>query len=142
MYKGFTLLELLMSVAVLSLLAIFIIPVSQSLQNRNNLDAATQTIVLAIRHAQLQAIGGKSDDSWGIHLSEGIVTIFRGGSYGDHPSDNDEQSFTPTISPSGTTEFVFEKITGTLGEAGEITLTGPSGDERTITVNEKGAIFY
>lgn len=140
--RGFTLFEMVLSVGILALFATLIVPLSQSLQNRNALESAAQTVSLALREAQARAIAGEGDNDWGVYLQDGSVTLFQGNGYGDNPSSEDEHTFSPTVTVSGEVEIVFEKLTGETDDTDDLVLTGPDGEVHTISVNAKGTIDY
>jgi len=140
---GFTLIELMLSLAILAIVAALLIPVSQTLQNKSNLSTATQSIVLALRQAQTFALASQSDSSWGVYLLEegGSLIIFEGTSYA-RGTEYEEVTFTDTITVSGVSEIVFQKRTGETANTGDITLTSPSNGTATISVNAKGVVLY
>lgn len=139
---GFTAIELLLSVALIGLLAGLSAPVYQTVQNRNELEVATISLAQALRRAHTLSIAVEGDSSWGVSLSSGTITLFKGTTYATRDSAFDEvTSINSGITVSGTSEYVFEKFTGEP-IAGETILIGVHGATTTITVNEKGTIGY
>ena len=141
--KGFTLLEVLISVAIVGILAGISIPVYRSLQTRNDLDLTVSIVVQNLRRAQVlsQAIQGGSE--WGVNVSPGLVTLFRGGGFAARDPSSDELfEVSDTITPSGIGEVVFSRLIGDPSDSGDIVLTAISGDTRTITINSKGSISF
>ncbi|PKL72750.1 hypothetical protein CVV26_00625 [Candidatus Kuenenbacteria bacterium HGW-Kuenenbacteria-1] len=140
--QGFTLLEAMLSVALITIIAGISFPISQSFQNKNNLDVATNEIVQTLRRAQVlsQAING--DISWGMHITIGNITLFKGESYAIRDIAFDEVFEIPTnIIQSGLSEIVFAKFTGFPQTTGIITLTN-NNEARNIIINNKGLIQY
>lgn len=141
--QGFTLLEVLLSVAVIALIAGIGIPVYQSFQNRNDLDIAAITFAQTLRRAQTLAEAVDGDTSWGVFAQSGTITLFKGASYASRDTQFDEVFTMPsTIAVSGTQEYVFAKFTGLPGAAGSLTLTSINNETRTITTNAKGMVAY
>ncbi|MCA9364015.1 prepilin-type N-terminal cleavage/methylation domain-containing protein [Candidatus Kaiserbacteria bacterium] len=141
--RGFTLIELLLSVALIAAIGGIGAPVYQSFQVRNDLDVAAVTLAQTLRRAQLlsQAVDGSS--TWGVSVTSGSITLFRGADYASRDVGYDEVSGVPlTITPSGVSEIVYTTITGEPQTTGTITLTASIGEMRTITLNEKGTITY
>ncbi len=141
--RGFTLLEMLLSVAILALLAGLGAPIYQSFQVRDDLDIAANTIAGSLRRAQVlsQAVAG--DTSWGLSVQSGAITLFRGASYASRSANFDEVFDLPgSIVPSGISEIVYDKFTGEPQVTGTVTLTSNANEIRNITINEKGTITY
>ena len=88
--SGFTLLEVLLSIAVIGLIAGIGTPIYLSLQTRNDLYIAENSTVHSLRHAQLLSQIVDGDSSWGIYLQNGSVTIFRGLNYSSRNTDFDK----------------------------------------------------
>jgi len=139
---GFTLLEILLSITIIAILAGIGAPIYQSFQNKNELDIAVNTISQSILRAQVLSQAVEGDSVWGVYIATGSLIIFRGDSYTNRNQAYDEiYSISSIIAPSGLTEIVFNKLTGSTQNIGEIILTGIN-DSRTITINQKGTVSY
>ena len=140
---GFTLLEMLLSVALIVAVAAVGIPVYQSYQVRNDLDIAEVSIVHSLRRAQLLARAMDQDAPWGVYVASGRITLFEGVSYSARNSGLDELFDAPTsLVISGVQEIVFSKFFGKPQPAGTMTLTAVNGATRNITINEQGTVNY
>lgn len=141
--KGFTLLEVLLSVAIIVLLAGLGTPIYQSFQTRNDLDIAQHTLASSLRRAQVLSQSVDGNAPWGVSLRSGEIILFQGSSYTARDTSLDEVFDLPgSISPSGVSEMVYEIFTGEPQATGTMTLTSNANEIRTITVNEKGTITY
>jgi prepilin-type N-terminal cleavage/methylation domain-containing protein len=140
--SGFTLIEVLLSVALIGLITGTGAVVYQQLQSRNDLNVAAVTVVAQYRRAQVLSRASDADTTWGVRVDVGTITLFRGASYAARAITFDEVSLVPsTITPSGFQEVVFAKLTGLPQTIGALTLTGPN-DSRTITLNAQGTVLY
>ena len=140
--KGFTLIEIIITLSIVSILTGISVPVYKIMQQKNNFKMAEFVIVSAVRRAQILAQAAKEDSSWGVHIENSQVTIFKGSDYIGRDISSDEKKFIASyISIGGLTEIIFNKLTGTPGLAGVITLLA-SNNSANITINEKGAIEY
>lgn len=140
---GFTLMEGLLSIAVIAIIAGISIPIYQSFQVRNDLDIATVSTVQTLRRAQVLAQAVDGDTSWGISVLSGSLTLFKGASYAARDTAFDEMFEVPaSITPSGLSEIIFTKFTGLPQTTGTITLTSNANETRTITINAKGMVGY
>lgn len=141
--KGLTLIEILLSLAIIGIIAGFSVPVYQSFMVRNDLDIATGTVSQVLRYAQTQSQAMHGDSSWGVHIGSGKITLFKGASYVSRDTDYDEETSVPsTISASGLTEVVFDLLTGEPQTIGTLTISSVNGDIRTIFITSKGVVVY
>lgn len=140
--SGFTMLEVLLAIVLVSILAGMSIPVYQSFQARNDLGIAAGTVAHALRRAQTLSRSVASDSSWGVYIQNESVTLFRGVNYANRDEGDDEISSIPGITTSGLQEIVFSRLSGEPVTTGSLTLTSLTNETRTITINEKGTISY
>jgi prepilin-type N-terminal cleavage/methylation domain-containing protein len=141
--RGFTLLEILLVVVIISAIAGFSTPVYQSFQVKNDLDIAAQTIASCFRRAQTLAEASDGDSQWGVEILAGSITVFQGTAYSGHNNAFDEiTSMPPTITPSGLSEVEFDRLTGQALSTGTVTLTTSTGLTKTITLSSKGTVTY
>lgn len=141
--KGFTLLEVLLSLAAIALISGISIPVYQSFQARNDLDIAATTYAQTLRRAQALSQAVDGDIAWGIYVTSGSITLFRGTSYLSRDSNFDEVfEMSASIMPSGITEIIFTKFTGLPQTTGSVTLTSNTNEARTVIINQRGMVNY
>ncbi|MEI8103724.1 MAG: type II secretion system protein [Candidatus Moraniibacteriota bacterium] len=141
--KGFTLLEMLLSVALMGALAGLSLPVYQSFQVRNDLDIAATTLAQSIRRAEVLSQGSAGDTTWGVAIQSGSIVIFQGASYAVRDVTWDEVFSVPTsITVTGASEIIFAKVTGLPTTTPTITLSTPINETRTLTINTYGTVLY
>ncbi|MCK5080836.1 MAG: prepilin-type N-terminal cleavage/methylation domain-containing protein [Candidatus Moranbacteria bacterium] len=141
--KGYTLLEILLSVAIISVIAGFSISVYQTFQNRNDLDVTVGAMMDSLRRAHFFSQGIKNDSQWGVKIENSKIVLFQGNSFSTRDQSYDEEFLvSSTISSSGLQEIVFEKFSGTPDSVGLITLTSINNDSRSISINSKGFLDY
>lgn len=141
--SGFSLIELLLSVMILTLLTGLSLPVLESFVRRNDLDLTTQSIASSVRRAATYARGVKADNTWGVRFTTSTVTLFEGASYATRNTISDETVPIPgSMTLSGTSEIVFSKLTAAPSGTASVTLNSTTNDTRTITVNADGMVNY
>jgi prepilin-type N-terminal cleavage/methylation domain-containing protein len=143
--RGFTLLEMLLSVGLIAALAGMSLPIFASFNNRNDLDIETQSVAGMLRRAETYARTMNGDSSWGVKVQSGSAVLFKGATYATRDTTADETDAIPaTVAVGGTaTEVVFAKFTAAPNTSGTITLTHTAiNDVRTITLNAKGMVDY
>lgn len=143
--RGFTLIELSLVVAIVVLIGGISAPVYQNFQVRNNIDLAVEDAVHALRRAQILSQSGEGDSTWGVYISTGNITIFKGASFAARDVSFDEVfEFPPNMTTSGTSELVYSKMYGDPQSAlpATITFTSINGDSRDVFINSEGMIEY
>lgn len=141
--EGFTLTEMLLSVAILTVLIGLSLPVYQSFMRQNDLDLSAQTVSGMLRRAETYARANNFDSTWGVAVQSGTATLYRGASFAGRNAAYDETFDIPdTISSSGLNDIQFAKLTAAPNTAGTITLTSTTNSTRTITINAKGMVDF
>lgn len=141
--RGFTLLEVLLSVAVVALIAGLSLPLYFALQGKNDLDIAVTTYAQSLRRAEVLARASDSDANWGTFIQNGSITIYRGATYASRVLSSDEVFSLPqTLVVSGLTEVNFAKFSGLPFQTGTTTLTPAQGATRTVFINAKGTVTF
>lgn len=141
--RGFTLIEMLLSVAIIGILVAGSAPVFNSFVARNDLDVVGQQVASALRRAQTYARGMDDDSAWSVNVASSAVTLYKGTVFASRDTAYDEAvSIPPTITVSGLSNVQFAKFTAAPNTTGSITLTSNANDTRTITINAKGMVDY
>ncbi len=141
--RGFTLVEMLLSITIIAILVGVSGPVYNSFVVRNDLDVTGQQIVQSLRRAQTYARSMEDDTAWSVEIQTSAATLFQGTNFGGRDATFDEEVTIPaSITRSGLTEVQFAKFTGLPNTTGTITLTSNTNETRTITINAKGMVNY
>jgi len=140
---GFTLVELLLSVVIISMLVGASLPAYESFARRNDLDLAAQNLAQTIRRAETYARAVNYDSAWSVEVQTSTITLFRGTVFASRDTAYDETIAIPaSIVPSGLAEIQFTKFSAAPNTTGAITLTSTTNDVRTVAVNAKGVVTY
>jgi len=113
--KSFTLLEILLVIGIISILLVFIVPLSLDFYKSQQLEAQTQSVIQTLRRAQSKAMAMELDSPFGIYFGTSNYTLFKGSFYSDPGRDlqYDEIFDLPEIiNVSGLNEIVFLKSEG------------------------------
>jgi type II secretory pathway pseudopilin PulG len=141
--SAFTLLEITLSIGLLSILAGISLVLFNNLQANNDLDIVSASIAQDMRRAQDLSRAAQGDSAWGLFIQPGILTVFKGDSHtNSSPSDDEYIYISSAITISGQTEFDFAKTTGAPLNAGSVTLTTPNHVSNTVTINSQGMVSY
>lgn len=141
---GFTLIEIVLTLAIITTVAMVSMPIYGRLKSTSDLDTSVALIVQTIRRAQTLSMGVEHDSSWGIILEPSVMTLYALDTNGSRLPDYDETTPLPeTITFTGQTTIVFTKLTGEPVIAGTITLTNPNNNvSKTITISETGVASF
>lgn len=139
--KGFTLLELLLSIALISLLAALSVPVYQSFHTQRTADMEHQQGILLMRRAQSLARASWYDDDWGIKVQTESITLFKGNDFTTRTTSFDEVFPFANLSAESTPEIYFESVSGTPSSTLSVDFTTTNDYQFNISINEEGVIF-
>ncbi len=140
--KGFTLPEMLLVVAIITVITAIGTPLYLSLSNSNQLDAATSLLAQDLYQAQSFSRNRAQDSAWGVAVNGQNIVLFSGNSYATRNSANDVIYNVPNgITLGGASQITYSKLYGLPTTTGSFTLTG-AGKTNTITVNNKGMVEY
>lgn len=140
--KGITLFEVIITIAIFTLLIAFLSSSVLDFYQERNFDVHFKSIVQSLRRAQLQSMAGEKESSFGLYFGTDYYVLFKGNSYSKRDSAFDEVFELPAdFLISGISEIVFSKIKGLPSEVGDIVLIS-GNSSGTISINEMGMINY
>ncbi len=137
---GFTLVEFLIVVGIMTLLAGMTAMMSASTIRYASFDLARETVRNELLAAQADALSGTADSSWGVAFSVHTVTRYKGSSYATRDMAFDRTTvFGDDIVLNGTSDVVFHRPMDTTSSTATIGIT--SGVlHATTSVNAVGSI--
>lgn len=141
--RGFTLLELLIALGIFLLLAATVVPLTRGLFTTTQSDDATDTLVQALRTAQVRAQSGRNSSAHGVYFANSGYTLFQGGDYAGRDQSYDrvvDFGAVMTLSFDGGDEVVFAQGAGEPDTTGTVTLTHTESGTSTITIYSTGLI--
>lgn len=112
--SGFTLIEILIVLALLFIFTVATIPFGVELYRSRVLEEETQTISAVLKRAQSNSILGKENSSWGVVFfpEEENYVLFKGEDFTEGDSTNQSFKISPGVSVEQVEKVVFEKHTG------------------------------
>lgn len=141
--EGFTLIEVLLSVAIIGMLVGISLPVYESFSRRNDLDVTAQGVVSLLRRAESYSRAVKADAVWSVEIQTSSATLFQGTSFASRNTAYDETVAIPSsVAPSGLTEVQFSKLSAAPNTTGTVTLLSNTNDTRAIAINAEGMVSY
>jgi len=142
MQKSFTLIELLLAIAILGILAGLSVPFLINFKATQDLDITTQEVVSVLRKAQERSILAEKNSSWGVNFSQPKKYILFRENFDLSSVENEIYEIPANIGlTSNLFEVKFEKLSGRISNEFEIILTG-GNKKNKILINQEGAINY
>jgi len=141
---GFTLVELLVVLAILVIVAALAIPFVYSWQTSSDLYTDADTLTQILRRARHQAVTGQNQKAWGVYFDSANhqFILFAGGSFSSRETEFD-QAFDYPESFNLTTDFgeeiYFSAYTGQASASGMVTLAAGDQSEQ-ILISRYGKI--
>jgi len=150
--KAFTLMELLIVVAITTILASVGISSYVNQQRAKLLDTSAQEIVGYLRYAQQKSIGQEGGNQWGIHFenpasSDDFYALYTGTSYTSPEETRYLSSGIEYESPTAgnSIDVSFSKLTGASATSTTQSITIKSivtNSTSTISISSQGLISY
>jgi len=138
--KGFTLLEIIIVLGIVTILAVVTLPLGVNFLKQQNLSSTTSTVIATLRQAHTQAMFQKNDSSFGVKFLPSSYILFQGTTYNTREAEEDILTSIPSgISVSGIEEIVFDKRTGEPNTTGTILIMNNT-DNHSVFINEEGII--
>ena len=138
--SGFTLIEIVVSFAILTTIALTIFICNTKEIHRRNVEAERNLLVRLLMDARQLSILNEGKGFHGVHIASTTYTVFEGKEFGkEEPSNTVYRHRNLLI--EGSKEIIFEPLSGAALLEADITLH--VGDESSIiTVNREGAIEW
>jgi prepilin-type N-terminal cleavage/methylation domain-containing protein len=137
---GFTLIELLLVVSIMLIMGTSSVVFFSRFLTQNAVANTQDRLVGQLRKAQIYAMMGKENGSWGVRFESNTIVLFQGNSYAARNTAFDETfKENSSISISGFSEIIFSKTTGIPSVSGTYTITGNDSSKQVI-VNSQGVV--
>lgn len=152
--SGFTLVEIIIAVAIISILLGVASSNFFSIKENSDLKNNAQEFVSALKFAQNKAVSSEDNSKYGIYIntqvSPNLYILFKGDSYASRIPASDQVNFLQdtiefnSVDLGGGNEMVFDRLTGASEESGSISLRVKSNanKSKTVYISGTGAINY
>jgi prepilin-type N-terminal cleavage/methylation domain-containing protein len=139
---GFTLLELLLVVAMMGLIATFGMNLSSSFIWRTDLSQSEYLTVTILRRAQVLAQAQANDTDWGVHISGNQLTLFGGNTFSGRDTSIDEEYGLGSVTISSPVDVIYHKFSGEPYNNSTTINLATNQENATLTINEVGVVNY
>lgn len=142
---GFTLIELIISITIISIVVVLITSGFNSFRESSHLTEAHSAILGTLRDARSRTLSGEKNTQYGVHFETNRIVLFAGSSYDSGFSSNEVYNLPSlarisSINLGGATDVIFVRLTGSAPASGTITLQSiPNNSKiKTITIFSSG----
>ena len=141
---GFTLIEIVIVVAILAILSTIIFTSFSAFRNAKVLDTATEDVLTLISTARGETLSAKANTQYGVHITSGSMTLYAGATYSAGDSANqvvDLDSALEIVSialSGGGSDILFDRLTGKTSNSGTFVIRVKSDTAKTHTVTIAG----
>lgn len=138
--RGFTFIELMLVIALITIIGVFIAPIGLSYYQSQLLNETSDGLVSALRQAESFAYTGRHNHAFGVFITADTYTVFEGDTYASRITSEDMVfPIASTVTVSGLQEIVFSEMSGTPRATGMVTVV--SGNKMSqIVVLPSGII--
>jgi type IV fimbrial biogenesis protein FimU len=145
--KGFTLLEILISMAILGIILVIMVSTFKLFANHQAINKDAENVIEALQEARALTLASQNASQYGVHFATSTVTIFTGATYNASTSTNKSVPLSSsatvlTISlVGGGNDVVFQRLTGETAQNGTIIVSSSATPQtRTVTIYKTGLI--
>ena len=147
-YKGFTVLEILVAISIITLVVTIITISFSKLNSAQALDKSATLVTAVLDEARSLTLSSKGDSQYGIYFGDSQVTLFKGATYSPSDPANVVTNLHALVSLrnitlfGGGTSVVFKRLTGNTNQTGtaEVFLKDSPTTFRTITISATGIV--
>lgn len=142
--KGFTLIEILIVLAILILIVAIVLPRFADIRETQALKNASEISIATLDKARSQSISSLDSSTYGVHFEESKMVLFKGSSYSSSDPDNVD---VPLLAPAYISDIsltddaedvVFDRLKGLPDVAGSITIS-TSSKNQNINISSSGS---
>lgn len=142
--KGFTLVEMLIILAILTILIIVALPSFTTMRNNQILKTTASEVFSALDKAKSQALSSVNSSEYGVHFETNKIVIFKGTIYLSLDPNNEDILISSGASISninltgGAIDLYFDRLSGAPNKTGTVTIS-VSSLSKIVTISATGA---
>jgi len=146
--KGFTLIEILIAVVIITLLISTVIVSYRLFEKRTELDDTAQKIFSVLKLAQTQTLASNDASQYGVHFESDQYILFKGDAYLVGAPDNKIYQLPGRLEiyqislADGGNDVIFQRIIGSTAQFGavEVRIISQATETKTVTIQSSGQI--
>ncbi len=147
--KGIGAIEILISIAILSIVTAVVLPSLSSFKNHQVLVNTAEDIISLLNKARTETLASKNSNYYSVHFETNRAVLFTGGVFNNGDSNNYVVNFDSAVSiPStgginlsgGGADVIFTRLSGDTNQNGNIViqLNSDNNQKKIITIKKTG----
>lgn len=147
--KGIGIIEILISIAIMAIIAAVVVPSLSSFKNHQVLVNTAEDVVSLLNKARIETLASKNSNYYSVHFETNRAVLFTGSVFNSGDSNNYVVNFDSSISiPSsgginltgGGANVTFTRLTGDTNQNGNIVLqlNSDNNQKKIITIKKTG----
>lgn len=138
--RGFTAIELLITLSVLALMSIMIFTSISSFRNSKALQIVSEDILSLIDEARGNTLSAKDGYAYGVHFESAKIVLFRGITYSSSDLNNKTVDIDNAVDAynislaGGGQDVLFQRLTGKTNQNGTVMIRLKSDNSKTRTI--------
>ncbi len=146
--KGFTLLEILFTIVILSIIVTIVTFSFSRLNSSKALDGSANLVVSTLNEARTLTLSSVGNSQYGVHFADSEITLFKGSTYSSSDPSNVATELNSLVGLrniilfGGGMDIVFKRLTGRTDKSGTLQVFLKDSPENflTITVSSSGVV--
>lgn len=144
--KGLTFVEALVVMAIIAILAVFVVSVFQNMNTTSALRVSTQEVYTSLLEARNNTLASNDDTIFGVHIEEEEMILFTGATYSSTSPSSTVYALLRGVTATssltgGAIDIVFQRLTGFPSATGTITLFSETQNaSTTLTIYGSGLV--
>lgn len=140
--KGFTIIELVIVMAIIGILSAMIITPFAAFRNSKVLDTASEETLALLSEARGNTLSGKDGYQYGVHFETSKIVLYRGATYSSTDVNNKTVLLDNALEVSSITlagggvDVLFDQLSGKTTKSGTVVIRAKNDTtkSRTITI--------
>ena len=143
--SGFSLIEIVIAMAIGAVLVAAIVVSFSSFRNSKTVDITADQILAVINEARVKSVSSEDYSRFGVHFETSRAVFFKGDIFTEPNPANIETILSPLVEISnislsgGGADIVFQKLTGKTGNNGSLRVRLKSDNNKYKTISVKSA---
>ncbi len=139
--KGFTLIEILVTISIAAVLFAIIVSGFSGLRNNSDLQSAVEDSVSYLQETRANTLSSNNANVYGVHFESGKFVLFVGATYDPASATNKNRLLPSSVEINsislngGGNDVVFKRLTGETSSHGTVTFRLTSNTSVTKTIN-------